>query len=396
MLLRRDKKHDKNETVRLYNYGIVVAARNEEKVINHLIDSIHKQDYPQDLIRIYVIADNCTDKTASVCRQKGVVVFERLNNINIGKGFALNKIFSQILKKDSTSDAFIVLDADNLLTKSYIREMNRSYNKGFRIITSYRNSKNYGSNWISAGSGLWFMRESKYLNNARFCLKTSCAISGTGFLVKRELIERQEGWNYLLLTEDLEFTIDHIINKEKIGYCPDAMFYDEQPINFRQSWNQRLRWAKGFFQILRKYGLSLIKGIFAQQGFACFDMLMYIFPASLLSFIIFLFYIAKMIYLIFLSNSIMLLINGIYPLLLNLLFLYIFLYVLGLTTTITEWKKISCKPIKKILYTFTFPFFMFTYIPICLTALFKNVTWKPIYHTISCSVEQVQDSKYQA
>jgi cellulose synthase/poly-beta-1,6-N-acetylglucosamine synthase-like glycosyltransferase len=395
MLLNRRKKVVKvEESTHLYNYGIVIAARNEENVIGYLIDSIHKQSYPMERIRIYVIADNCTDQTASVARENGAIVFERSNTQYVGKGYALNNLFHCILKTDSFCDAFIILDADNLLTKNYIEEMNKTYNNGFRVITSYRNSKNYGSNWISAGTGLWFLRESKYINNARLCLKTSCAISGTGFLIKRELIEKEKSWNYFLLTEDLEFTVDHIIRGEKIGYCPQAIFFDEQPITFKQSWNQRLRWAKGFYQVLGKYGLSLVKGIFTKHSFACFDMLLFIFPASLLSLLILMIYSTKLINILLLMNSPMFIIRGIIPILLNFLFLYLFLYVLGLITTITEWQKIHCRAGKKILYTFTFPLFMFTYIPITLVASFTNVTWKPIKHPIGCSVEQVQSLKY--
>ena len=74
-----------------------------------------------------------------------------------------------------------------------------------------RNSKNYGTNWISAGYALWFLRESRFLNGARMKLGTSCAISGTGFLVSSKMIQKDGGWKYNLLTEDIEFSTDHII-----------------------------------------------------------------------------------------------------------------------------------------------------------------------------------------
>ena len=52
-----------------HKYGIVIAARNEEKVIGNLLDSINKQDYPKDLLTVFVVADNCTDNTAKVARE---------------------------------------------------------------------------------------------------------------------------------------------------------------------------------------------------------------------------------------------------------------------------------------------------------------------------------------
>lgn len=114
--------------------------------------------------------------------------------------------------------------------------MNETFSDGYRIITSYRNSKNYGDNWISAGYALWFLREAKYLNNARYLLGTSCAVSGTGFMFSREILKSCGGWPFHLLVEDIEFTIHNIVSGEKVGYCPRAVLYDEQPTKFSQSW----------------------------------------------------------------------------------------------------------------------------------------------------------------
>ncbi len=75
-------------------------------------------------------------------------------------------------------------------------------------------------------------------------LKTSCAVSGTGYLVNSDIIKKYKGWKCNLLTEDIQFSVINILDGEKIGYCSSAMFYDEQPETFKQSWNQRMRWSK--------------------------------------------------------------------------------------------------------------------------------------------------------
>ena len=69
---------------------------------------------------------------------------------------------------------------------------------------------------------------------------------------------------------------------------------------------------------------------------------------------------------------------------------YGILFLLGLITTLTEWKSIHCSSWKKIAYAFTFPLFMFTYIPISVVALFKDVEWKPIAHTVVKSLDDVR------
>ena len=263
--------------------------------------------------------------------------------------------------------------------------MNRTFCDGYDIITSYRNSKNYGSNWISAGYALWFLRESRYLNHARFLLGTSCAVSGTGFFFSRRILEKNGGWPFHLLTEDIEFTVCNIVNGEKVGFCPNAVLYDEQPTSFRQSCRQRLRWAKGYIQVFRKYGVDLLKGAL-HGNFSCFDMAMAIMPAVVLTTIC------------VLINSVMSVLTlasggSVLPILLSVgqsvLNVYLTLFAVGGITTVTEWKNIAAPAWKKIFYAFTFPIFMLTYIPISFAALFAKVEWKPIEHCVSVSCEEL-------
>lgn len=92
-------KESKEFTASKYHkYAVVIAARNESAVIANLIESIKKQNYPQDLIDIYVVADNCTDNTAEVAKNAGAIVIERFNRQKVGKGYALDFAFKQIFK----------------------------------------------------------------------------------------------------------------------------------------------------------------------------------------------------------------------------------------------------------------------------------------------------------
>ena len=379
--LKKDKPH---RPAVLHRYAVLISARNEENVIGHLLDSINAQDYPKNLVTVFVVADNCTDNTAQVAREHGAVVYERFNHVKVGKGYALNELLGHIERDyGRVFDAFMVFDADNLLEPNYITEMNRTFSDGYEIITSYRNSKNYADNWVSSGYALWFLREAAFLNHSRHLLKTSCAVSGTGFLFSRRILEQRGGWNFYLLTEDIEFTIANVIAGERIGYCKDAVFYDEQPTTFRQSCRQRMRWARGYMQVFGAYGLKLLAGIPKRNGFACFDMAMAIMPAIVLTVVgiatnaaaAVLGFLAGQNVLIALWSATQFLVNS-----------YLLMLFVGAVTTASEWKNIRATTAQKILYTFTFPLFMLTYIPISFAALFKRVEWKPIEHSVSVSL----------
>lgn len=390
------KRRPSGAAAKFHKYAVIVAARNEQAVIGELIKSIKSQKYPEELIDIFVVADNCTDNTAQIAREAGAFVYERYNKNLIGKGYALDYLFKKIHKyyREKNYEGYFVFDADNLLDENYISEMNKQFDKGYRVLTSYRNSKNYEHNWISAGYALWFLHEAEYLNNPRRILRKSCAISGTGFLVHSSIIKRNDGWKHFLLTEDIEFTVSEVIKGETIGYCGSAMLYDEQPATFKQSWNQRLRWAKGFYQVVGRYGIELLKCSLQgkKQSFSCYDMLMTIMPAVLVSIVS-----------VFV-NSFFLVVGILDPTIYghwiiketvsaiasSFLTYYCIIFIMGLLTTITEWKKIHCPVDKKIIYIFTFPLFMFTYVPIAIVALFKKVEWKPIAHTCVKSLQDVR------
>ena len=313
----------------------------------------------------------------------------------IGKGYALDFGYKRIqeLYGENGYEAYFVFDADNVLDGNYFREMNKVFDGGAIASTSYRNSKNYGSNWISAGYAVWFLREAKYLSQARLTLNTSCAISGTGFFIAADVLARHGGWKWHLLTEDIEFSAQTITEGGRISYCPTAMLYDEQPVTFKDSWNQRFRWAKGFYQVFAHYAWGLLKGIFTNKKgarFACYDMLMTIAPAMLLTIITIGFNgtIAVLALLGYISAGSMLM-SALSCMFFCLFNYCLFMFILGALTTFTEWDNIHSTPGKKIKYLFTFPFFMLTYIPIALVALVKKAKWKPISHTISVDVEKM-------
>ena len=375
----KKKKLEHYEAKKLHKFAFIIAARNEQAVIGNLINSIKQQNYPAELIDVIVVADNCTDDTAQIAREHGAICYERFNNMLVGKGYALDYCFNKIVEQfgDYTAyDGYFIFDADNVIDKNYVKEMNKVFDRGYNVITSYRNSKNYDTNWITSGYSLWFIREAKYLNNPRMMLKTSCAVSGTGFLVNSSIIKKNNGWKFNLLTEDIQFSVVNILEGEKIGYCESAMFYDEQPTTFKQSWNQRMRWSKGFYQVMFRYGRELIAMMFKKREMfvSCYDMFMTLAPATLLSIGCIL---LNLIFLAYGATDVHMLRRILPGTLGSIAFagvnFYLLMFSIGFITLVTEWNKILAPANKKIKSLFTFPLFMITYVPISLVALVKKV-----------------------
>ncbi|MEE1324235.1 MAG: glycosyltransferase family 2 protein [Bifidobacteriaceae bacterium] len=359
-------------------YAVLISARNEEKVIGNLVASIRANDYPQDLVDIWLVADNCTDHTAQLVRSLGEHVHERHDTNHVGKGYALTYLLNQMTLQGAAQryDAFFVFDADNLLDERYISEMNKGFHAGFHILTSYRNSKNI-DNWVSAGAALWFVRESRFLNSTRMFLHSSCHVGGTGFLFSREVMERNDGWKFHLMTEDMEFTLDSILHGERIGYVGDAILYDEQPVTFAQSWRQRVRWSKGFLQVFRYYGPDLVRRAFTEGDFSSIDMMLMICPLTvfwavreLLGFLF-----AACGFVTWQSQ-----LDNLWAWVYGTGWSMLGMMAIAALTVIAERQRIGATNRELVAYVLSFPLYMLSYIPIAFVALFSKPKWKPITH----------------
>lgn len=245
-----------------HKYAIVIAARNEKFVIGNLLDSINKQDYPKNLLTTFVVADNCTDNTAEIARKHGAICYERFDDEHRTKGFALQYLFEKI-EEDygrNSFEGYFVFDADNLLKKDFISKMNDAFDSGCKIITSYRNTKNFDENWIASTYALHWIRSVRTNHRARSVLHLATNIQGTGFLFSNEIV--RNGWNYTSLTEDRALTADAVAQGYEITYQDEAEFFDEQPISLKVALRQRLRWSKGHLQAFTESGPYLFINIF--------------------------------------------------------------------------------------------------------------------------------------
>jgi len=245
-----------------HKYAILIAARNEEKVIGNLLDSINKQDYDMKKVTTFVVADNCTDNTAKVAKKHGAVVYERHDTERRTKGFALQYL-CEMIEKDygrMSFEGYFIFDADNLLNKDFISKMNDSFDAGCKIICSYRNTKNFDENWISSTYALHWLRSVRINHRPRSFLRLATNIQGTGFLFSNEIIK--DGWKYTSLTEDRALTADAVAQGYQISYNNDAIFYDEQPTSLKIALRQRLRWSRGHLEAFVETGPYLFINIF--------------------------------------------------------------------------------------------------------------------------------------
>lgn len=371
---------------RTHRYAFVLSARNEEAVIGNLIDSIRAQDYPQNLIEIYLVADNCSpkDKTAEIAREKGCHVYERHDPEHARKGYALEWIFAQMKKTiDLENDYFgyVFFDSDNVLAPTYLSKMDDAISEGgFDVCKGYLNIKNLSENWITGINGINFYRNSLCLSRPRAVIGSKAqAINGTGFIARSTVLK--DGWHGHEIVEDSEFAITSILKGAKHGFCEEAAYYDEQPATIRLSIRQRLRWSKGSLINYCHAGQRLIWSFFKKPTWQKYDAIWDSFPYSLFSFV------WPLLYQII--TLILMLATGVsaWGSFLNfLLSTFIGSYIGGLFMGVLvlgrEWKKVHFTWWQAILISFVWPFYDISGNFITIASLFMKVTWKPIPHKV--------------
>ena len=360
----------------------IIPAHNEEKVIQSLISSLKKQNYPKELYDIYVIADNCTDQTASIARDAGAIVYERFDPEHKTKGHALQWFLQQKIEEDAPYDAFCIFDADNIVDQNFLTAMNKKLCQGEEVVQGYRDIKNPADSWITAGYAIFYWTMNRFYHLARYNLGLSPLINGTGFMVKFSVI-KPEGWKTKTLTEDIEFSLKRIIAGKKLGWATDAIVYDEQPVGFKQSWSQRSRWTVGHIQCLNEYTKSLVLAVKDHKTLMNFDGLLYILgsiPMFILTIVL------------LLLNIIMYLGDGMATgdLISNLVRYIIPTFFVPIGTGIMI-MILDKKPIRPMLKGLVFyPLFLGSWLAINFKCLFKRDTkWEKIDHVRDIEIHEV-------
>ena len=231
-------------------FGILIAARNEELVIGPLINSLLMQDYPQELYDIWVVPNNCTDNTALAAERFGARVLECTVPVK-SKGEVLRFAYNRL--RGQRYDAWLVFDADNVVDKRFLAEMNNARMAGAMAAQGYRDSKNPYDTALSGCSSIYYWMMDRFHNAGKAGLGLSALIGGTGFMVTQRLLDRLGGWRTETISEDFEITTQTILAGERVAYVPKAVTYDEQPLTWEQSAKQRRRWSSGTLQVAQAY-----------------------------------------------------------------------------------------------------------------------------------------------
>ncbi|CAM2965262.1 glycosyltransferase family 2 protein [Paenibacillus taichungensis] len=382
------KKKKKKHYPATKSFAVLVAAHNEEQVIGALMENLKQLDYPEDLYDVFVICDNCTDGTAQIVRQHGLNACVRTNADLRGKGYAIEWMLKYLWKLPRQYDAVVMFDADNLVDRNFLLEMNDNLCNGSRVIQGYIDTKNPEDSWITAAYGVSYWYINRLWQLSRHNLNMANFLGGTGMCFETNLL-KEIGWGATSLVEDLEFTMRSVQRNVYPVFNYDAKVFDEKPLTFKASARQRLRWMQGHFTVARRYFFPLLWQSIKERSLVKFDLAVYganVYVVLLTFLMTAVLWVDTAIF----SGPHIANIYGYFPLWVG--FVAIGLNVLTFLLSMALEKVTFAKVY---LYLILFPIYLLSWYPITFYAFFtqNNKQWSHTQHTRVVRLDEVQSKQ---
>lgn len=238
-------------------FVLFFPAHNEELILAAVLDGLRHIAYPSASYRVVVIADNCTDGTAEIARSKGVLVWERANPDERGKGYALNWAIDRLLRQENASpdpvlsgfDGIVVCDADTILSPNLLQAFHEKLSAGGQVLQARYEVLNSDESWRTRlmSCALALVHIVKPLGREH--LRLSEGLKGNGMAFSREVVERIP-WSGASITEDIEYSLRLCREGYRVQFVPGAAVWAQMPVTAAQSKSQRQRWEGGRYRLL--------------------------------------------------------------------------------------------------------------------------------------------------
>jgi 1,2-diacylglycerol 3-beta-glucosyltransferase len=237
-------------------FDVVVPAHDEARGIAATIGSLLALDYPRELYRVVVVADNCADDTAARARAAGADVVLCRESPLRGKGYALAHAFDRVLA-EGRARAIVIVDADTVVSPNLLGAFAARLASGARVLQADYTVKNPGASWRTRLMTIALAAVHTLRSLARERLSLSCGLRGNGMCFTAEILSAVHHAAFSIV-EDLEYGIRLGELGHRVGYVAEAHVYGDMPAGERAGRSQRLRWESGRSRMRRLHAARLL------------------------------------------------------------------------------------------------------------------------------------------
>jgi exopolysaccharide biosynthesis WecB/TagA/CpsF family protein len=249
---------------------VLVPAHDEAELIQRCVASLKDQSYPSYLYRIVVIADNCSDQTASLAEEAGAEVMLRHLPGRPGKGRALRWAMDRILAACDGPDAIVVVDADSVAHPDLLRELESHLSAGAQVVQAeyliMAEVGSTGSELVQAA----FLLFHRTRFRGRAVLGMPAFLTGNGMLFARSALQSHP-WDAYTSVEDLEYSINLRLAGIRPSFAGEARVAGPLRSGRHDARGQRMRWEGGRFHIVRSRLVSLVTSAVRRREWSLLD-----------------------------------------------------------------------------------------------------------------------------
>jgi cellulose synthase/poly-beta-1,6-N-acetylglucosamine synthase-like glycosyltransferase len=260
---------DRTDSISHTRFVMLIPAHDEEEGISATLESVRLLKYPATLLRVIVIADNCSDRTAAVVRAHGFECRERVAPNAPGKGRALRWALDQLAAEPF--DAAVFIDADTRVDPDFLSAMDRGIQEGAAALQGRYEFDVADSSYFSLISFASKRAENNLFWRPRQFFGWAGFIVGNGFCLRRETIQSVP-WDAYSIVEDVEYSIQLALQGLQVRYLEAALVTSRPTRRVADAAPQRLRWASGTFQVILRYVPRLLRASIAQRSFLLAEM----------------------------------------------------------------------------------------------------------------------------
>lgn len=374
----------------------LIPAHNEEDVIYDTVHSIlENQNYPRELFDVFVVADNCTDRTAALAEKAGAIVLIHndpdpshhmaLYPLKYGVDYLMNLT-------ENPYDMVVHLDADNHINEDFSQYMNDAFQSGVDLARPYEGAINASQNFFTKACTIFYMFDSRYGSRMRERLHLAAHVNGSGAMMSVRMLKATGGYDSVTISDDTEYWFNRLNDGYKGHFVEDAVVYEDMPSSLKDTYNRNKRIGAGGAKLIKSKVLKMFGKFFTTGNFSyleIFNTYIFLFLSVVLCTWLPLFYIYNFLFLGFAAYGYLpltlfeashyyhifwntIIIGG--SIVLGLFVLFGWLQALFLV--LTDYKKIGAKNRRELIsVVLLFPAFLLLYsITICIGTMSKP-TW---------------------
>ena len=241
----------KGEFKELPMVTVQLPVFNEMYVVERLISSVCKIDYPKELLEIQVL-DDSTDQTTEIASRFVNCYKEKGFNIHLlhrenREGYKAGALREGL--KVCKGELVAIFDADFMPPKDFLKKtVNHFVDSEIGIVQVRWGHVNRDYSTLTKSQailldGHFVIEQSARFNNGMFF-----NFNGTAGVIRKKCIESSGGWQHDTLTEDLDLSYRAQLAGWKLVYLKDTIADAELPVDMNAFKSQQHRWAKGGVQ----------------------------------------------------------------------------------------------------------------------------------------------------